>query len=159
MNFRDNIKEHQDLMKENIEHLQKKTRLFQRGPVLDIHIIFLYVINQKLENFKKIDVKLSASTLTKNALLAELLQHKKEDGRLFHITGIYKYNFTETNLSDFIEERLTNHFVSFQKVDPIVYEDTIELFQDYSSLFVVLQNEKSIKTKRTQEKKNKTIKL
>jgi len=40
MNFRDNIKEHQDLMKENIEHLQKKTRLFQRGPVLDIHIIF-----------------------------------------------------------------------------------------------------------------------
>jgi len=53
MNFQDNIKEHQNKMKENIDYLQKETSIFESSSVDDIHLIFLYVINQKLENFKK----------------------------------------------------------------------------------------------------------
>jgi len=52
MNFRDNIKEHQDLMKENIEHLQKNSLISARTRI-GYSYYFLYVINQKLENFKK----------------------------------------------------------------------------------------------------------
>ena len=159
MNFQDNIKEHQNKMKENIDYLQKETSIFESSSVDDIHLIFLYFINQKLENFKKIDVKLNGSTLSKHTLLSEILKHKKEDGRSFHITGLYKYNFSETNLSNFMDDTLSNDFVSFNKVDDVLYEDNIELFQDYSSLFIVLQNEKAIKTRRTcpQNKNNKTI--
>ena len=99
------------------------------------------------------------STLTKNILLSHILKHKKDDGRKFNITGIYKYHFNETNLCNFIESNvLSNWFSSLNKVEDIPYDESIEIFQDYSSLFIILQNEKAIKTKRqVEQKKNKTI--
>jgi hypothetical protein len=53
---------------------------------------------------------------------------------------------------------LSNCLSTFQKVEDIPYEKSIDIFQDYSSLFIVLQNEKQIQTRRQNEqKKNKTI--
>ena len=120
---------------------------------------FFYVINQKLETFKRIDLSLFDSVLTKNVLLSHILKNKKEDGRNFNITGIYKYHFNETNLCDFIDNNsLSNWFTTLHKVEDIPYDESIEIFQDYSSLFIILQNEKAIKTKRqVEQKKNKTI--
>jgi len=40
MNFQDNIKEHQNKMKENIDYLQKETSIFESSSVDDIHLIF-----------------------------------------------------------------------------------------------------------------------
>ena len=99
------------------------------------------------------------STLTKNVLLSHILKNKKDDGRKFNITGIYKYHFNETNLCDFIETNvLSDWFSSLNKVEDIPYDESIEIFQDYSSLFIILQNEKALKTKRqVEQKKNKTI--
>jgi len=149
MNFDTDVNEHQHIMNENIEKLQNTTDIFDISEVKDVHLFFLYTINQKLESFKRIDVKLNRSTLTKNDLLSSILKNKKEDGRKFNITGLYKYNFTETNLADFLNNNtLSNCFTTLSKVDDIQYEPTIELFHDYSSLFIVLQNEKSAKTKK-----------
>jgi hypothetical protein len=157
MNFDTDVKEHQNNIKDTIARLQTST-LFNKSQVKDIHLFFFYVINQKLETFKRIDVSIDG-TLTKNILLTHILKNKKEDGRKFNITGIYKYHFNENDLSDFVDNNtLTQWFSSFDKVDDVTYEESIEIFQDYSSLFIVLQNEKSIKTKRqTEQKKNKTI--
>lgn len=157
MNFDTDVKEHQNNIKDTIARLQTST-LFNKSQVKDIHLFFFYVINQKLETFKRIDVSING-TLTKNILLTHILKNKKEDGRKFNITGIYKYHFNENDLSDFVDNNtLTQWFSSLDKVDDVTYEESIELFQDYSSLFIVLQNEKSIKTKRqTEQKKNKTI--
>lgn len=157
MNFDTDVKEHQNNIKDTIARLQTST-LFNKSHVKDIHLFFFYVINQKLETFKRIDVSING-TLTKNILLTHILKNKKEDGRKFNITGIYKYHFNENDLSDFVDNNtLTQWFSSFDKVDDVTYEESIEIFQDYSSLFIVLQNEKSIKTKRqTEQKKNKTI--
>jgi len=149
MNFDTDVNEHQHIMNENIEKLQNTTDIFDISEVKDVHLFFLYTINQKLESFKRIDVKLNRSTLTKNDLLSSILKNKKEDGRKFNITGLYKYNFTETNLADFLNNNtLSKCFTTLSKVDDIQYEPTIELFHDYSSLFIVLQNEKSAKTKK-----------
>ena len=152
------VKEHQEKMKENIKKLENTT-LFDRSRLKDIHLFFFYVINQKLETFKRIDLSLVDSTLTKNILLSHILKHKKDDGRKFNITGIYKYHFNETNLCDFIETNvLSDWFSSLNKVEDIPYDESIEIFQDYSSLFIILQNEKALKTKRqVEQKKNKTI--
>ena len=157
MNFDTDVNEHQTNIKDTISRLQNTT-LFNKSQVKDIHLFFFYVINQKLETFKRIDVSIDG-TLTKNILLTHILKNKKEDGRKFNITGIYKYHFNEKDLSDFIDNNtLTQWFSSLDKVDDVTYEESIEIFQDYSSLFIVLQNEKSIKTKRqTDQKKNKTI--
>ena len=152
------LKEHKEKMKENINKLQNTT-LFDKSQVKDIHLFFFYVINQKLETFKRIDLSLFDSVLTKNVLLSHILKNKKEDGRNFNITGIYKYHFNETNLCDFIDNNsLSNWFTTLHKVEDIPYDESIEIFQDYSSLFIILQNEKALKTKRqVEQKKNKTI--
>mgnify|MGYP007096468646 CR=1 FL=1 len=158
MNFDTDVNEHQAHIKETIKRLQTSS-LFDKSKVKDIHLFFFYVINKKLESFKRIDLSISDSVLTKNELLSNILKNKKEDGRKFNITGIYKYHFKETDLSDFVDNNtLSNWFTSLSKVDDVPYEESIEIFQDYTSLFIVLQNEKSIKTKRqTDQKKNKTI--
>lgn len=159
MNFELDVNEHHNKIKEQIQTLEK-TNLFEKASVKDIHLYFFYVVNQKLENYKRIDLSTKYSTLTKDVLLGQILKNKKEDGRNFHVTGIYKYHFNPSNLSDFIgEDKLSDCFHSFSKVEDIPYEESVEIFQDYSSLFIVLQNEKSVKTKRQPEqKKNKTIK-
>lgn len=158
MNFDTDVNEHQAHIKETIKKLQTSS-LFDKSKVKDIHLFFFYVINKKLESFKRIDLSISDSVLTKNELLTNILKNKKEDGRKFNITGIYKYHFNETDLSDFVDNNtLSNWFTSLSKVDDVPYEESIEIFQDYTSLFIVLQNEKSVKTKRqTDQKKNKTI--
>jgi len=158
MNFDTDVNEHQAHIKETIKRLQTSS-LFDKSKVNDIHLFFFYVINKKLESFKRIDLSISDSVLTKNELLSNILKNKKEDGRKFNITGIYKYHFNETDLSDFVDNNtLSNWFTSLSKVDDVPYEESIEIFQDYTSLFIVLQNEKSVKTKRqTDQKKNKTI--
>ena len=91
--------------------------------------------------------------------MSNILKNKKEDGRKFIVTGIYKYHFNEPNLSEFIDNNVLSNFLStFKKVEDIPYEKSIDIFQDYSSLFIVLQNEKPIQTRRqTEQKKNKTI--
>ena len=158
MNFDTDVNEHQAHIKETIKRLQTSS-LFDKSKVNDIHLFFFYVINKKLESFKRIDLSISDSVLTKNELLSNILKNKKEDGRKFNITGIYKYHFNETDLSDFVDNNtLSSWFTSLSKVDDVPYEESIEIFQDYTSLFIVLQNEKSVKTKRqTDQKKNKTI--
>jgi len=158
MNFDTDVDEHQDNIKQTIQKLQT-SQLFDKSIVKDLHLFFFYVINQKLETFKRIDLTINDSLLTKNELLSNILKNKKEDGRKFNITGIYKYHFNETDLSDFVDNNtLSKWFTSLSKVDDVPYEKSIEIFQDYTSLFIILQNEKSIKTKRqTDQKKNKTI--
>lgn len=158
MNFDTDVNEHQAHIKETIKKLQTSS-LFDKSKVNDIHLFFFYVINKKLESFKRIDLSISDSVLTKNELLTNILKNKKEDGRKFNITGIYKYHFNETDLSDFVDNNtLSSWFTSLSKVDDVPYEESIEIFQDYTSLFIVLQNEKSVKTKKqTDQKKNKTI--
>jgi|TARA_B110000971_G_C19990456_1_gene491708 hypothetical protein len=158
MNFDTDVNEHQDNIKQTIQKLQT-SQLFDKSIVKDLHLFFFYVINQKLETFKRIDLTINDSLLTKNELLSNILKNKKEDGRKFNITGIYKYHFNETDLSDFVDNNtLSKWFTSLSKVDDVPYEKSIEIFQDYTSLFIILQNEKSIKTKRqTDQKKNKTI--
>ena len=155
MNFDTDVNEHQAHIKETIKRLQTSS-LFDKSKVNDIHLFFFYVINKKLESFKRIDLSISDSVLTKNELLSNILKNKKEDGRKFNITGIYKYHFNETDLSDFVDNNtLSNWFTSLSKVDDVPYEESIEIFQDYTSLFIVLQNEKSVKTKRQTDQKKK----
>jgi hypothetical protein len=158
MNFDTDVNDHHNKMKENIAKIQTSTDLFNVSQLKDIHLFFLYTVNQKLESFKRIDLKLSNHTLSKNDLLTAILKNKKEDGRKFNITGIYKYHFME-DLTQFMDVNvLSNSFTSLNSVDDVNYPNNIELFQDYSSLFIVLQNEKSVKTKRLNEtKRNKTI--
>lgn len=158
MNFDTDVNEHHNKMKENIEKIQNTTDLFNTSNVKDIHLFFLYTVNQKLETFKRIDLKVLNNTLSKNNLLTAILKNKKEDGRKFNITGIYKYHFME-DLTQFMDVNvLSNSFTSLNAVEDINYPNNIELFQEYSSLFILLQNEKSVKTKRVNEtKRNKTI--
>ena len=92
MNFDTDVNEHQAHIKETIKRLQTSS-LFDKSKVKDIHLFFFYVINKKLESFKRIDLSISDSVLTKNELLSNILKNKKEDGRKFNITGIYKYHF------------------------------------------------------------------
>jgi len=160
MNFNTDLTEHQSNLKEDIIILKETTDLFQKAVVQDVHLFFLYIINNKLETYKKLDVKLKNSTLSKNDLLSEILKHKKEDGRKFIVAGLYKYHYLKEDLSDCLNNKLSDCFNSFNSIDNFMFEDSIEIFQDYTSIFVILQNEKCIKTKRRiDSKRNKTIKI
>lgn len=153
-----NSVENPEQMCEHLDHVMKTTPLFNREQVQDIHIFFLYVVNQKLENYCRMDMGLKGAKLSKNDLLAEILKRKKDDGRNFHITGLYTYNLQEDLKTLIRTEQPTTSFQTLAKLDDVVFAPSVNVFQDYSSLFVLLQNEKSIKTKRTLEpKKNKTI--
>jgi len=141
---------------EKIEKIMNETNMFQSGLVSMVNIYFFYCVNQTLEEYTKVVVPLKIGTLSKDELLTTILKYRLHDGRRFNVSGIYDYHFN-VDLIHFLQEdecSMREHQVETIKFDP-----NIELFHHYTSIFVLLNNEKTKHTKKMYEVgKRKTLK-
>jgi len=157
MNFINDMKEHNQNIKKEIMDLQENSDLLDKSPLEDIRLFFLYVNNKKLEKYECVDIELENNKLSKNDLMVEIIKHKKYDNKKYNITNLYQYHFKD-ELSNFIESNiLSNSLTTYDKVEDIYFEPNIDFFQDYSSLFIIMENNKSIQTRKNGSiLKNKT---
>jgi uncharacterized protein YhbP (UPF0306 family) len=74
------------------------------------------------------------------------MKYRVNDGRRFIINGIYSYQFN-SDVIDFIKDNecLTKEY---NQIEDIIFEPMIELFQHYSSIFIILNNQKTKHTKK-----------
>jgi hypothetical protein len=157
MNFMNDIEEHQQNVKKEIQQLQENTDFLDHSPLEDVKLFFLYVNNKKLENYEVVELDINDNMLTKNNLMVQIIKHKKYDNKKYVITNLYQYHFKD-DLGDFIESNiLSNSMTSYDKVENISFEPNIDFFQDYSCLFVILENNKGTQTRKNGSiLKNKT---
>ena len=154
MNIPDNdIIEIDEQLTEKIEKIIKETNMFNKSDVDMVNIYFFYCVNQTLEEYTKVVVPLKLNNLGKDELLTNILKHRLHDGRRFMINGIYAYQF-DSDIIDFLKTNECS-VKEYDKVEDIKFDEMIELFQHYTSVFIILNNEKTRHTKKMQEGKNK----
>jgi hypothetical protein len=161
MNLPEMDKDVDDKLTEKIEKIMNETTMFNKSAVDMINIYFFYCVNNTLEQYTKIVVPLKVGILKKDELLTNILKHRTNDGRRFNINGIYAYQFNTDVLEFFKNEEC--EFKEHSQVEDIIFEPMVELFQNYSSIFIILNNEKTKHTRKIHDVpilsgKRKTIK-
>jgi len=138
---------------EKLEKIINETNMFNISNVDMVNIYFFYCVNQSLEQYTKVVVPLKLGKLSKDELLTNILKYRMNDGRRFNINGIYAYQF-DTDVVEFIKNNeceLKDH----TQVEDIQFDPMIELYQHYSSIFIILNNEKTKHTRKIYDKVDK----
>jgi hypothetical protein len=135
-----------------IEKIMGETTFFNVSNVDMVNIYFFYCVNQTIEQFTKVVLPLKVGLLNKDDLLANILKYRIYDGRRFNINGIYSYQFN-AEITQFIKD---NELVmnEHSQIENIEFKPMVEIFQHYSSIFIILNNEKTTKTKKMYENLN-----
>ena len=146
---------------EKIEKIMNETTMFNKSVVDMINIYFFYCVNNTLDQYTKIVVPLKVGILKKDELLTNILKYRTNDGRRFNINGIYAYQF-DADIVEFLKEEVCD-FKEHTQVEDIKFEPMVDLFQNYSSIFIILNNEKTKHTRKIHDVpilsgKRKTIK-
>jgi len=136
---------------EKIEKM-KDTTMFQTGIPTMVNIYFFYCVNQSLEQYTKVVVPLKLGSINKDELLTTILKYRIHDGRRFNVAGIYDYHFN-VDLIEFLKN--DECLMKEHQVETIKFDNNIEIFQHYTSIFILLNNEKTKNTKKMYENKDK----
>ena len=131
---------------EKIEKIINDTTMFNTSKVDMVNIYFFYCINQTLEQYTKVVVPLKLGNLSKDELLTTILKHRMVDGRRFNINGIHHYQFD----SDIIQFLKTNEcsLKEHVQIEDIKFQPMVDIFQHYTSIFILLNNEKMKHTRK-----------
>ena len=148
-------------LSEKLEKIMNETNMFNTSNVDIVNIYFFYCVNQTLEQYTKVVVPLKIGKLSKDDLHLNLLKYRMNDGRRFNINGIYTYQF-DADITKFLKDNecdLKQHI----QVEDIQFHPMVELYQHYSSIFIILNNEKTKHTRKIYDKgtisKRKTSKV
>lgn len=135
---------------EKIEKIVNETNVFNKSNVEMVNLYFFYCVNKSLEQYTKVVVPLKLGNLSKDDLLTNILKYRLFDGRRFNVNGIYAYQF-DSDIVDFLKDNECD-VKEYTKVEDIKFEPMVELFQHYSSIFIVMNNEKTKHTRKKNEK-------
>jgi len=143
-------------LNEKIEKLLKETSIFNKSSAEMVNIYFFYSVNQTLEEYTKIVVPLKGGNLNKDDLLTNILKYRLHDGRRYMINGIYSYHFN-SEINTFLKDNVCST-KEYSQMQDIKFEPNIDLFHHYTSIFILLNNEKTRHTKKMHESKESTSK-
>lgn len=153
-----------DDVKDSIEYIQERYNFFKKTNVQECNLYLLYVEKNEVINVEKILFDLNDDGSVDKDKIVELLQDKriKNDNKYF-IKDLWQYNFN-LNYNDLINlfdedeefESIENMMKPLTKLSNISFDESIDVFKDKNSLFVLYSLEKpERKTKRRKSlKKN-----
>ena len=137
-------------LSEKIDKILNETDMFNKSNVDMVNIYFFYSINNALDEYTKIVLPLKLGNLSKDDLHLHILKHRMYGGRRYNLNRIYSYQFN----SDIKEFLKTNEcdIKEHKQLSDIQFEPMVELFQHYSSIFIIFNNEKTKHTRKKNEK-------
>ena len=114
-----------------------------------IQVYIFYVLQGTCEKYKKTTVELKKGVLMKETLTEEIVKHRNEGGRRYHVTGIYSFRFDDPDLLNFAQSP-RSYLHTHKQIEHIPFSKSPELFQHHNSMFVLMGCEQARKTKRTE---------
>jgi hypothetical protein len=137
-------------LSEKIDKILNETDMFNKSNVDMVNIYFFYCINNTLDEYTKIVLPLKIGNLSKDDLHLHILKHRIYGGRRYNLNRIYSYQFN-SEIKDFLKNNECEMKENKQLSD-IKFEPMVELFQHYSSIFIIFNNEKTKHTRKKNEK-------
>jgi len=161
MNLPVEVDELSEEISKKVEKIINETTIFNKSNVDMVNVYFFYCINHSLEQYTKVVVPLKLGNLSKDELLTNILKYRTNDGRRYNLNGIYAYQF-DSDIVEFLKDNECS-VKEHKQVEDIKFEPMVELFQHHSSIFIILNNEKTKHTKKLYENvsgsKRKTSKM
>ena len=152
MNLPVEVDELSEEITRKVEKIMNETTMFDKSNVDMVNLYFFYCINHSWEQYTKVVVPLKLVNLSKDELLTNILKYRINDGRRYNLNGIYAYQF-DSEIVEFLKDNdcpVKEH----KQVEDIKFEPMIDLFQHHSSIFIILNNEKTKHTKKLYENVN-----
>lgn len=129
---------------------------FYKEKIDSIKINYIYVDKTNaIDNVHQEGIIIEDGKLDKNKLIDIIKRNKKKNNTDYSLISILKYNITlePEHIKDYIHDNLNDDFLS--KVDilqDVYFKDSINLFQDLNSLYIIFCD------KTIRESKNKITK-
>lgn len=114
-----------------------------------VQVFFFYIFQGKCEQYIKTTAELKRGVLTREALTDEIVRHRNQGGRRYHVTGIHSFTFDEKDLVHFAEQS-PSYLHTHKQVELITFPNSPELFQHHNSVFVLMGCDHTRKSKRTE---------
>ena len=137
----------------DLEEIKKieNTTCFTKANVEGVILYFFYIDNHNLETIETDFIEIY-NNLSEKSIHSKFTEHKYYNGKTYTLSGLHSYNFNVNSLSEYVESEKNNNFVKYTSIRNIEFPKTIEEFNDYTSLFFILENKKKkIMTKKANE--------
>ena len=152
-----------DDVAQSIEYIQERYNFFKKSTVRDCSIYMLYIEDKKVVHVEKSLFELEEDGSVSKDKIVELLQEKRVKGdKKYFIKELCQYNFNltaESMINMFDEDDkfddIEAMMKSLSRLSEIRFDDSIDIFKDKNSLFVMYTLEKPA---RQSSNKRKSIK-
>lgn len=125
----------------NFNKLEIDYKNFYKEVSQDIEIFFIYVDEKKeIESLKKINYKLDSGIIDKDKIIYLIKNYKIFNNKSYNLISLLKFNMNiePSDVTDLFDLDDANEYLSSQRfLNNITFEDTISIFQDLNSLFMI----------------------
>ena len=131
-----------DLWIKEYKEKEEKYNDFYKEKVSNIKIYFFYVnLENKLVSIKEEIIYIEDGNLKKDLLIKLIKNNENFQDIKYKLTYLLKYNFTldSDKVLDFCDDNdnTENFLISIKNIDDINFNDTVSIFNDINSLFMV----------------------
>ncbi len=114
-----------------------------------VQVYFFYVLHGHCDQSAKATVELKRGILTRESLTDEIVRHRNQGGRRYHVTGIYSFLFDEPDMMKFATST-ASYLRTHKQIEMMSFPKSPELFQHHNSVFILMGCDQSRKSKRTE---------
>ena len=162
------LEEEDDNWLEKIKEQDNKYKDFYNEKITNIELNYIYINKfNKIEYIKKNKCILNDNKLSKERLLYLLKNNIRREDKRYGLLSILQYNINlkPEDIENYIKDNSNYNFLNTKReINDILWEDTINIFQDINKLYIVFyekritnKNTKKIYIKRKRSKQTKKV--
>jgi hypothetical protein len=162
------LEEEDDNWLEKIKEEDNKYKDFYNEKITNIELNYIYINKlNEIEYIKKNKCILNDNKLSKERLLYLLKNNIRREDKRYGLLSILQYNINlkPEDIENYIKDNSNYNFLNTKReINDILWEDTINIFQDINKLYIVFyekritnKNTKKIYIKRKRSKQTKKV--
>lgn len=164
------VEDEDDDWLEKIKEKDESYKDFYNEKITNIELNYIYINRRNdIEYIKKNKCIINENKLSKERLLYLLKTNIRRENKKYGLLSILQYNINlkPEEITNYIEDSSNYNFLNTKReINDILWEDTINIFQDINKLYIVFyekkitnKNTKKVYIKNKQRRKKQTKKL
>lgn len=134
----------------SLQNLEKNYDIFYSEQVTNINVYFFYENKGELEKIRQENIDISDNTISKDQLIYIINDNKYILNTKYYLSSILKYNVSlePGKIYDFLTDEDVGEYKYLHKLKTITdvsFSDTISMFNDFNSLYVVFSKSKPVR--------------
>jgi len=137
---------------ESLKNLEKNYDIFYTEQVSNINVYFFYVNKGELEKVRQENIDINNGALIRDQLIYIINDNKYIMKCKYYLSAVLKYNVSlePGKIYDFLtnedDDENYQYLQKLKTVDTIRFSDTITMFNDFNSLYIIFNKTKPVRS-------------